>query len=42
MKAFVAALLVMAVIAVGADIALEQTGFSTAEQSRTAAVRLGE
>ena len=42
MKAFLTALVVMAVITVGADIALQYTGFSAAEQATTASVRLGK
>ena len=42
MKAFLAALVAMAVITVGADFALYYAGFSAAEQAATASVRLGE
>jgi len=40
MKAFLAALVVMAVISVGADAVLDTVGFSTSEQGSTQHVRL--
>ena len=42
MKAFLAALVVMAVISVGADVVLDQLGSTAAEQGTTAHVRLGD
>ena len=42
MKAFLAAVVAMIVIAVGADMALDRMGFSTAEVYKTENVRLGE
>jgi hypothetical protein len=41
MKAFLAALVVMAVIAVGADYVLATLGFSSAEVYSMSSVRLG-
>ena len=42
MRAFLAALLIMAVIAVGADLYLDTIGFSSADVYSTENVRLGE
>ena len=42
MKAFLAALVAMAVIAVGADLYLDTLGFSSADTYTTANVRLGD
>ena len=42
MKAFLAAVVVMAVIAVIADVYLETLGFSSADTYSTPNVRLGE
>ncbi|HUS53545.1 MAG TPA: hypothetical protein VMY41_06020 [Thermohalobaculum sp.] len=42
MKAFLAAVVAMAVIAVGADMYLATLGFSSAETYTTPNVRLGE
>lgn len=42
MKAFLAACVVMAVMAVGADYALNQMGFSSEEVHQLENVRLGE
>lgn len=42
MKAFLAALAVMAIMAVGADFALQNAGFSAAEVFQTESVRLGD
>jgi hypothetical protein len=42
MKAFFAAVVVMAVVAVVADVYLETLGFSSAETYSTTNVRLGE
>ena len=41
MKAFLAALVVMAVIAIGADLYLETLGFSSAATYTSSNVRLG-
>ena len=41
MKAFLAALAIMAVIAIGADYYLNTLGFSSADAYTTANVRLG-
>jgi hypothetical protein len=41
MKAFLMALVAMAVIAIGADLYLETLGFSSAESYSTSSVRLG-
>ena len=41
MKAFLAALVAMAVIAVGADLYLQTLGFSSADTYTTSNVRLG-
>lgn len=41
MKAFLAALVAIAVIAIGADLYLETLGFSSAEIYTTSSVRLG-
>lgn len=41
MKAFLAAVVVMGVIAIGADLALHRMGFSTAQVYSTENVRLG-
>ncbi len=41
MKAFLAALAVMAAIAIGADLYLDTLGFSSADTYTTANVRLG-
>ena len=41
MKAFLAAVVVMAVVAVVADIYLETLGFSSADTYSTSSVRLG-
>jgi len=42
MKAFLVALVAMAVIAIGADLYLETLGFSSAESYATSNVRLGD
>ncbi len=42
MKAFIAAVVAMVVIAVGADMALDRIGFSSAEVYSKENVRLGE
>lgn len=42
MKAFLAAMVIMAAIAVGADVYLETLGFSSADVFSTQNVRLGE
>ena len=42
MKAFLAAVVAMAVIAVGADLYLETLGFSSADTYTTSNVRLGD
>ena len=42
MKAFLAAVLFMAVVAVGADFALQEAGFSAEETFKTENVRLPE
>ena len=42
MKAFLAAVVAMVVITVGADMALDRLGFSSAEVYKTDNVRLGE
>ena len=42
MKAFLFALVVMAIIAVGADLYLETLGFSSADTYTTSNVRLGD
>jgi hypothetical protein len=42
MKAFLAAMVVMAAIAVGADLYLETLGFSSADTYSTSNVRLGD
>lgn len=42
MKAFLTALVFIAVVTVGADVALEKAGFSAAETFQTDHVRLGE
>ena len=41
MKAFLAALAIMAVIAIGADFYLDTLGFSSADTYTTSNVRLG-
>ncbi|MGR3716857.1 MAG: hypothetical protein ACU0B1_08945 [Thermohalobaculum sp.] len=41
MKAFLAALVVMAAIAIGADLYLDTLGFSSADTYTTSNVRLG-
>ena len=41
MKAFLAALAIMAAIAIGADLYLESLGFSSADTYTTSNVRLG-
>ncbi len=41
MKAFLAALVVMAAIAIGADLYLDTLGFSSADTFTTSNVRLG-
>ncbi len=41
MKAFLAALVIMAAIAVGADLYLDTLGFSSADTYTTSNVRLG-
>ncbi len=41
MKAFVAALVIMAAIAIGADLYLDTLGFSSADTYTSANVRLG-
>ncbi|HUF86157.1 MAG TPA: hypothetical protein VMM59_02140 [Thermohalobaculum sp.] len=42
MKAFLAAVVAMAVLAVGADLALDRMGFSSSEVYSKPSVRLGE
>jgi hypothetical protein len=42
MKAFIAALVVLAVMTVAADQLLHRAGFSSAEMYSTSSVRLGE
>ena len=42
MKAFLMALVATAALTVAADLALDEAGFSSAEQFRTENVRLGE
>jgi len=42
MKAFLAALAIMAAIAVGADLYLDTLGFSSADSYSTSNVRLGD
>jgi hypothetical protein len=42
MKAFLAAVVAMAVIAVGADMVLDRLGFSSAQVFSKPSVRLGE
>lgn len=42
MKAFLAAVVAMVVIAVGADLALDRLGYSAAEVFSKPTVRLGE
>jgi len=42
MKAFLAALVVLAAISAAAPMALERLGFSTAEQAAASSVRLGD
>ena len=42
MRAFLGAVLAMAVIAIGADLYLETIGFSSADTFKTDNVRLGE
>ena len=42
MKAFLAAVVVMAAIAIIADVYLETLGFSSADTYKTSNVRLGE
>ncbi len=42
MKAFLAAILVLIVMAVGADFALKNAGFSAAEMFQSDSVRLSE
>lgn len=42
MKAFLLAMVALAAITVGADMALDEAGFSSAEVYRTENVRLGE
>ncbi len=41
MKAFLAALVIMAVIAIGADLYLDTLSFSSADTYTTSSVRLG-
>ena len=42
MKAFLAALVATAALTVGADLALDETGFSSADYFKTENVRLGQ
>lgn len=42
MKAFLAALVVLAVLTVGADLLLDEAGFASSEVYSTDNVRLGE
>lgn len=42
MKAFLAALIATAALTVGADLVLQESGFSSAEYFKTENVRLGE
>lgn len=42
MKAFLMAIIVTAALTVGADLALDEAGFSSAEYFQTESVRLGE
>lgn len=42
MKAFLLAIIVTAALTVGADIALDEAGFSSSEYFKTDSVRLGE
>jgi len=42
MKAFLASIVVMIAIMFGADMVLDRTGFSSAEQASAGSVRLGD